>query len=917
MKNIESTGKNKQSYLISSKLFFYLLILGLVAGSFYLIRKMYYTESGFMAFRNKKYYAPNSKNGEGLIGITDKMLEDALRDVSDIRPTNISQLNNFYKRLKFYIPVYDGSYYNLDDIRLIDYKPANRKDSLFYFNSSFYNAIESQKNNLSKKYFTIHIINKKEQNGNNYRLINKINIDSMLFKTDLATESWEGTIRGNFDMLFDTLNSYFLIYGNTILPVCNNAQNASEKDPFIINVDVNSCTFKNAQGRDLNVFANSEQYFNKTYIGPNRKALQFTFLERDNQGGVERFFTFHCDHNIIHLKLHRVNYDTIDYKKADLTVIPGYDIPFRRDTVISIYSPETHKLLSKFKLIRYNPFKNLSYTVYTNKGLQRFCVDTSFTDLFTQQVLSFLPGIVEKNSGNIDLTLNPLLSKYLEHKMVLYMNSLKNHKTVWKGSRGEHFEMSVCLMNAATGEVIAAPYATTVRMSEEAKHEQRNFNFTRHFIGSTFKPLLTMACLGRYPELYDYRMQGGTANTQKLANMGNHSCVRVLGCPMRPGFATKGKTNQFVTMDQRNFFATSNDVYPVALSMIATLDNLEGIARNCQNVTPYLNRNASPYYISFKENTMICQNGYINLAFTKIFDKLYGFTYLPESKVTGSILSNYDLLLWKNNDLFSLERCKYLSPDKTDMHFDLFGNPENLPYDLSRENFRAEFVTWVLGQGLNEWNNVKLCEAYSRFFTRKKVDATFIRQQAAAPQGNDLSHEIAGILANLNHRTSTLINIENNIEQSWSHMITNLMDAQRQGSWLKIAQVSMDVVNRDSSIQELANHHPMHIVGKTGTPNLDTSKYERSVIQFLDKTIYQDRGMFAFYITSHHVCEILQHRVNNQTPLPARCGLVGFIYINHVTYEDPKNDGIWSSDAVKFLSPDVLKQIIIYTKSLY
>src|SRR5262249_44593427 len=135
---------------------------------------------------------------------------------------------------------------------------------------------------------------------------------------------------------------------------------------------------------------------------------------------------------------------------------PYYSFDFTRN-IHKVEIAGTGQANFSFMVSAVSPFEHASTPANCGVGTARTIIDTSNLDFFSRQLLvNTSANIKDKKSDKIQYSVNPVLSKYIEYNIKHYIDSLA--KSSIANGPGDYFEMSVCLLNMATGEVIAAPF---------------------------------------------------------------------------------------------------------------------------------------------------------------------------------------------------------------------------------------------------------------------------------------------------------------------------------------------------------------------------------------------------------------------------------------------------------------------------
>ena len=221
---------------------------------------------------------------------------------------------------------------------------------------------------------------------------------------------------------------------------------------------------------------------------------------------------------------------------------------------------------------------------------------------------------------------------------------------------------------------------------------------------------------------------------------------------------------------------------------------------------------------------------------------------------------NMSYYLWRNlqlsgDDQFGLD---IINPDVTVMHYQkLYDQPHKLKTNL---------VPWVLGQGTNEWNCVKLAEAWTRMLTKREVRASFIDRPDTVPS----------LVERLRTKSNT------NPNDVWNRFLDELTYAQSHSPGL--------LTPMDNAVKSLG--HDLVLFSKTGTPN----NYDRPEWKTLDgRSHWLDVGIYCMGLMPSSSCQ--QVRQGGKAS-----GLMCVIRITRITRQKPSDDGVSSTHARNFFS---------------
>jgi hypothetical protein len=850
-------------------------------------------------------YKPVTDKGKGFIGKADALFEKLLHEnmVENINATGLSGLNRKYPAFVFDVPDSLNSDLNIYDIRVVGINESCIKEEEyrnFYEGSSLPTLIKEQRLNKDKKSFHIDIQKKK-----GILTIKKIEMIRPLHSIKFSPKIWEGDIWAqSHNPVNNEDSSRFLIYGSSVVPV-RIQQNAGYNVDYPIYLTDNNSKCKNGIYYYFDSIFNEidwYEHYNKYYKLKDRLKIQFeTNNEINNQNLYLQLFK-----DSIIFEASGVLYITAISKDApsksfyfDATAGKKHIFKFSAESEnIRIFvEDKDRKKLSEFQLSRHNPLNKLAYVIETSKGKTRKQTDPQYTDIFTQQVVThFLQNVNENNvPDNVNLSIDPFLSSALEKELEYYGKSF-----VVKGlEKDEHFEISMSIINTATGEILAAPYYvyTEKELTQERKISKRNPNMVRRYVGSCFKPIMTLASLQLYPKLIglktDTNMIKQPKKTGKKDKKGNLLFdTYILGCPIQSTFAMTGNGNHYTNkMDIVSYLAASNDVFPVVLAMYSfTKFNDENpLKLKFSDLKTYIksnNKDDGTYSVSLlnpKEKNTVnflndgnCNFDINNSQFAGVFNNLY--TIYSEGIVNNAdsaIVPSRYLYRFLNDSLYFPE----ISPDIT--NFDYYS------WNDSVRSFRGTVVPWVLGQGTNEWSPLKLAEAWSRMVTKYPLRISYIH--------NDKPAEIYENKPLLSQQTADFLG-KNSDERFkvWNRFLDILKNAQTKSPNLLTPvydQIKNIRINGDSLV----------ILSKTGTP----SDYERADWEHFNikGNITYDVGLYSFSLMTKKQYE--QLKKNKTTPVDSirNAGITCVIRIVH-SYrekEKPKITNVNSYDARNFL----------------
>ena len=881
---------------------------------------------------SKDNYQPEYKDGKGFIGKADSLFSELLVFEVIIPKTErnklnaVEQLNRRYPSLKFTLPdeVEVGECI-VSDIRLVGINEKyldsikNKYLKTWYYSSELPKIIKYQQNNKFKKFFDLKITT-----IDGIAKVEHIKMIPSLYKIKFNSKPWIGTINGQSYGKIDTVNSLFIVYGSSILPVRRQAvllEQEVQSDYEITLID-NHMKHNN---KDIDLYEYYWEHYEKQKPMDHLKRILIKIKVDDN-----KYKSFVLQ--VVKDSIRRVDNIVIDLpsnldiycntKKMSATTNPGqgegsrkfYSFRFVENVVRLIVSDQgKDNKKAEFYLYRQNPMNMLSYSIETNKGKLRKQVDTLYTDNFTRQIIDiFNQKMDEKSPNKINLSLDPYLAKTLENELGKYVHEiLLKDKTL---HTSENIEMSISLINSATGEILAAPSYSTQKVNTALMLERKNPNTQRRFVGSCFKPLMTLATVLMYEPLLNMKLktemwQKQQCNEKMIKDKNNkekkiYYDVTIMG--HRVQGLSKDLCDQFKTnLDMTNFISKSNDIYPVILAMYAfTNPNGKDIPVNYPSIYP--NFQASLLKPDNEnKNTFVNPDYNIhNQRFARILDALYSVNSSDVKQNSQDMKNTPDIYVWrlyKQNGFNETDSISFpdISPEYTNMYYGSWYN----------ETYRGKVISWVLGQGDNSWSPLKLSEAWARMTTKYPVQLSFIKNPQPKYQSL-LPQEIQSKDNNVNALRWTT---EKSVNDVWNTFLDIFKNAQKLGELLP------PTLSRAQSINQ--NYI---VLGKTGTPNEFHLSDDDPMSRPNNKEIKYDLGLYT--LTLMTVNQYNRIKANRDNYVAQNSGITAVIRIVH-TYKteygsclgSEKADKIQSKHARNFISNSnsVLERILFYTDKLF
>ena len=211
------------------------------------------------------------------------------------------------------------------------------------------------------------------------------------------------------------------------------------------------------------------------------------------------------------------------------------------------------------------------------------------------------------------------------------------------------------------------------------------------------------------------------------------------------------------------------------------------------------------------------------------------------------------------------------------------------------EDLRTRLVPWVLGQGDNEWNCIKIAEAWTRMMTMKNTFASFLKTEP---------------------KKESLFNNNDKIklhEDIWRKFISVLGNAAEGSTYKDMTNL---VKNKSKAFGGIK------LYAKTGTPD-NYSRYPEVLIDGNNRNF--DIGLFTFSLVNENHYNSYLHNPKNGVPRGITCVVrITRTYeckkCNRVTGNCKKCEnfnGLMSGDAFNFFTPERFEKFYYMTKKYY
>lgn len=814
---------------------------------------------------NNSVYVPTSDGG--FVGKTNRLLAYMVAKAdTTINPHNIDELNRMYPGLRFQLPLGERSIPSerVTDIRLVDIDPEMIDDEAmkqFYYNSDLPKLLKDQSQHMGQRLFRLRF---RRSKATDYKLrIDSIYVVPSQFKVALEKDPWRGNIIADDGSLFRQSQHCFLSWGRNVMPIRMNNRGAA-----MHSFSINTSTL------ELTPAINYYNYYRDLESGKTQIVIKLD--GRQNRS----------------LKFDYPNDSTIRIKvEGDIVCQPycneglqqpveqteassrGTEYPFDEDLRLIISYQRDSTKIAELALTHNNPLLTLSTLVNSNTGKRRYKIAPQCVDRFSMQLTDGLVSSLSCNQNDsledIRLSIDPLLSLELQNQLETY------YKTTLKNASYTHsddeWELSMTVMDMATGNVVAVPYFRSADkgLDEELILSRKNPALTRRYIGSTFKPMLALAAVQTEKSLLNL-------NTIGKYSLGADGHANYYGCPCR-AWAKKSPSHWGGRKSMVEFIAASDDVFPVALTTIA----LNGGSTDF--------RHSSVFEVTSKDirlRSTLDEEGsdWTSNPFIQNLDALYEVKSYNDTYANKT--EDMDFYLWRHLGInlddgdFGLDN---ITPDAPTMHYEtFFGDARGLSVSI---------VPWILGQGSNDWNTIKLAEAWTRMLTKSDIHASFIKCDSIEPH--------VSLLSRLSHPETA--------DNVWDTFLDQLHKAQLESP--KLLTPMNKAVNNLNTSEGLKGNRELILFSKTGTPD----NYSRKEYQSIkDGQKWFDVGLYCMALMPQQAYESVRQNRGGK-------GIMCVIRVSRITNQKPTENGVSSSDARNLFSnhPDNLRRLYQMTSKYY
>lgn len=801
---------------------------------------------------------------EGFIGLSNTLFDTLLTVVdTNVEAIDLKSLNKRYPAIEFALPYGEDhqTVIEASDLRVVGIHPEYIKDKDlvdFYYNSRLPQLLNRQRDNMADTYFRITPKPSTNYNARNQTRpldIEDIRVNSAMFKVALIRNPWTGTITANPSCLFPEGKTLYLAYGNTMLPLPLE-EKESRMNNTTYRVDPTGEVLTDAKGSPIDYYEHYTKFFDPSNASRMTCAV-IEFPLTGSRSDIEHYFSLCCTKDsMLHFRLAGAQLVVYDGQKEATTIDTKANINYTTSIPLVdgmkfiVYNADKTRKLGEFSLTTTDPTSTLSRLVQTQTGASRYTLAPTQTDLFTQQMVRALTQHLTNRTGvtNVDISLDPLLSREFEHEITSYLNAIRtNIDSKSKGWQlNPQYDISLTVLDLATGNVIAQPFYTTkfdnTELPEDLRLTTRNVALSRRYLGSTFKPILALAAVETDAGLLDLNLT--TSNRYADENAGKAHFFGYTSPLWAKGSMSHWKT----TCDFTTFISRSDDVYPVLLAGWA----LSG-SRYTQGATQLPLTSPNCYFKAKGTDLYLRDDRAVSKAtpFGGWLVRVTDANASSEDTSADSLLFRY--LEGINNvtgdDLhFGIEE---VSPDATNLHFDMLTRGENV---------RVGLAPWVLGQGSNEWSALQIATAWARMLSGHQIQASYI----LAPKGTTIPSLFAD---NGNDKVPESIYPANPTEASrraiWTQFLYRFRDAQKTG-WLNDMNTAIGTLN--SQVNRTGSDQ-LVLFSKTGTPD-GYSHNELPTIGGARR--YFDIGLYTFGLMTESQ---LQRAMKGETPHGLVCAI--------------------------------------------
>lgn len=668
---------------------------------------------------------------EGFAGIANTLFDTLLTiKHEDIPAVDIQSLNRRYPAIEFALPYNENHLTDAEvaDLRVVAIHPEYIHDKHlrdFYYNSRLPQLLNRQRDNMAESYFRIHAPQSAYDTQLKARPLNidSIRINKAMFKVALVRNPWKGTITAVSNCLFPQGQTLYLAYGNSMIPLPIE-QEEIRQNYITYHADNETAQLTNDTGQPIDYYKHYQQAFDTT----NPKRTTCVAIEFSKDKKTTNNFSICCTKGKLHLRLHDTQLIIYNGQpetpiiKADPTKIATTTIDFVDGMKIIAYNAAKTRKLGEFTLTTTDPTNTLSRLVQTQTGASRYNIAATQTDLFTQQMVRALSQHLSNRTGtdNVTISLDPMLSREFENELRNYIPTVRQYINTHKDANGhtkpqsqtaEQYDISLTILDLATGNIIAQPFYTTKfdnpELPDELRLTTRNVALARRYLGSTFKPIMALAAIETDTTLLNLQLNTATSSR-------NGDNARFFGYNVTAW--AKETRNWGADCNFTQFIAHSDDVYPAALAAWAlSKDHYTHGATTFSVKDPNSLLTTQKGTLKFRAGEPNANN-LENCPFAGWLNHITAANTHSGTRACDSLFRHLPGL----NNLNADDRCfgiEEVSPDVTNLHLEQF---------TQGGDFRNTLIPWVLGQGSNDWSALQIATAWARILSGHAVQASYI-----------------------------------------------------------------------------------------------------------------------------------------------------------------------------------------------
>lgn len=842
--------------------------------------------------------APVVKENKGFVGKSNALLLDLLlKENEGVSVRSVADLNKRYPAFEFMLPYDEAEGSNVEDVRLVGINTEHITDEKlrnFYYNSSLPSLLKKQRANMSERYFSISFTLEKVKAARRGREQHEVRVSRIymkpdMFKVALENDLWKGAVVSAPNSLFDNCNSLYLVHKEMVMPLAC-VKRLGNLNMYTTVFGLDNGVFSDSRGKKFDYYL-----YYKEAFGKQPKHLRVDVrdgLDEESLGWLDIAYKNDDGRNVLQIVPNKDLVCRVAAPGAPLVTInpseyagdTGSSVDYKDGMRLLVYDRGGAKL-TEFAVLAENPMRLLSAMSLSDEGYSRYYANEKNADVLTRQMTKGVCRNMSNSIGvdTVKLTVDPYLGLEFENEMKKYVKALKE-SSGFKHMPREQFEMSITIMDMATGNVLASP-SVSDRKDPDGTYAMasRNSSFVRRPIGSTFKPLLTLACVLSNPSLQDL------VNTHAKSHLTGNGQGNFLGHQTKAWVEGHWANGRNMTQ----YLAHSDDVYPVLLAALSLSGKSDKDILSKINTLPV---GGDSY---FKSSQLVLGNDAKDMTdyeMVQMLATLYSVHSFHENHMEEG--NNLSLYMWEK----MFDRKEYM--EDSDEHFGLdevSPDATNMRYDRFKDQLmRGHLVPWVLGQGDNDWSCIKMAEAWTRMLTKKAVKASFV----AYDSENEVPDLVKVVAEKKKEANSSMSAAE--VNRAWNNYLDSFRTAQSVSGGTLYAMHDA-VAKMSTNVGRTSD--PLLVLSKTGTPD----EYKRlETKQLAGNNRYYDVAQFVFSLMPESSYKALKKRGDVK-------GITCVVRITRSYDNKASDNGMWSSNARNFFSsnPARLEKLYYMTQKYY